>query len=638
MDNEREIVLDNFFKSLRITLNNCSIYFKEHPLFAKSIEKLHTDTLAVLNLIDPLIIGVSPTSLSVAEKYLEKESLYAELAIFLHRRKIKNIEIRKNLTISETGGFVMNLSLPLIDIFKEGGLAYLLEKQGIVNITVEELDYSSLLRGEGQEQKDVWTYLLKRAVKEQNTVEIKNIVENFDKAFEKIKITDIFENENLRAAIGKFLNFLKTKEKENFTKCAKALVRAVSNSKEYTGKDKMRQLAFLADSLTPQDIADILCEEVTSRDAFNIKSIELFSSLLDRAQNESVASALSGRLKKESGYNTAVVKRTKELLASMEEVSVKMIYQHALGSLLTDMGLAGSLSFDAEQMKKNYRTMLFNLFAEERAVSGLSQIAEKIYPEMDKTFYEKDVSFTRIFFELIAKKINSGSGMRNVLEEIKSKADRKIENALLSQTIDAGEMISLISKTTFDKNFYLNKIFIEKDVNYNIFSLFFNFFPRDINEFYREIKLNSSDINFLKKIIESLKAKDDKIACEILENIFYIASRFLKMEILRIMQDFSNYNEDFIMSILSKEDLSIKRQAMAVVGKNDSLRKKAAIALLSVPNRFGTKNKLVNENIDMIGEFRLVEAKPGLENISKVKAFWKKSLKRSATKALSRLI
>jgi hypothetical protein len=92
------------------------------------------------------------------------------------------------------------------------------------------------------------------------------------------------------------------------------------------------------------------------------------------------------------------------------------------------------------------------------------------------------------------------------------------------------------------------------------------------------------------------------------------------------------------MSILSKEDLSIKRQAMAVVGKNDSLRKKAAIALLSVPNRFGTKNKLVNENIDMIGEFRLVEAKPGLENISKVKAFWKKSLKRSATKALSRLI
>jgi hypothetical protein len=506
------------------------------------------------------------------------------------------------------------------------------------NITVEELDYSSLLRGEGQEQKDVWIYLLKRAVKEQNAVEINNIVENFDKVFEKIKITDISENENLRVSIGKFLKFLKTKTKENFNKCAKALVRAVSNSKEYTGNDKMRQLAFLADSLTLQDIADILCEEVASQDAFNIKSIELFSSLLDRAQNESVASALSGRLKKESGYNTAVVKKTKELLASMEEASIKMIYQHALGSLLTDMGFEGSLSFDAEQMKKNYRTMLFNLFAEERAVSGLSQIAEKIYLEMDKTFYEKDVNFTRIFFELIAKKINSGSGLRNVLEAIKSKADRKIENALLLQIIDAGEMVGLISKTAFDKNFYLNKIFIEKDVNYNIFSLFFNFFSRNMDEFYREMKSNSSDINFLKKIIESLKTKDTKITCSVFEDIFYIASRFLKMEILRTMQDFSSCNENFIMSILSKEDLSIKRQAMAIVIKNDSLRKKAAVMLLSVPNRFGTKNKLVNENIDMIGEFRLVEARPDLENISKVKAFWKKSLKRSAVKALSRLV
>ena len=207
MDSEREIALDNFLKSLRITLNNCSIYFKEHPLFTKSIEKLHADTLVVLNLINPLIVGVAPASLTIAEKSLEKETLYAELATILHRRKIKNIEIRRGLTVSETGIFVTSLSLPVLDIFKEGGLAYLLEKQGIVNIIIEELDYSSLLRGEGQEQKDIWAYLLKRAVKEQNTVEIKNIVENFDTALEKIKIADFYENADLRASIAKFLNF-----------------------------------------------------------------------------------------------------------------------------------------------------------------------------------------------------------------------------------------------------------------------------------------------------------------------------------------------------------------------------------------------------------------------------------------------
>jgi len=638
MDNEREIILNDFFKSLRITLNNCSVYFKEHPLFIKSIEKLHADTLAVLNFLDPIVLGITPNSLSVADKYFEKESLYSELAAFLHRRKIKNIEIRKNITVSDVGIFVTSLSLPMLDIFKEGGLAYLLEKQGVSSVIVTELDYSSLLRAEGQEQKDVWAYLLKRAVKEQNEAQIKDIVENFDAAFEKITIADFSENENLRASVAKFLNFLKTQEKQNFDKCAKILIRAISNSKTYTGKDKIKQLAFLADSLTPQEITNILCEEVASQDAFNVRSIELFSSLLDRSQNESVASALTQRVKKDSGYNTANIKKTRELLDSLEESSVKMIYQYALGAILSDMGLAGSLLFDAEQMKKNYRTTLLNLFAEERITFGLVQIAEKIYTELEKVLNEADKSFMYNFFELVAKKINTGSGLKNVLEEIKTKADRKLEEALLLEKIDIDSAIGFISKTTFDKNFYLNKIFIEKNINYNIFGLYFNFFPRDISEFYREIKLNNSDINFIKKVIESLKNKNTEVACDILENIFYIASRFLKMEILKIMQDFSKYNENFIISILLKEELPIKRQAMGVVMKNNSLRQKAPGVLLSIPNRFGLKNKLLNENINILGEFKLIEAKPGLEKISKLKVFWKKSLKNSAVKALARLV
>ncbi|MDD4182919.1 MAG: hypothetical protein PHT53_03760, partial [Candidatus Omnitrophica bacterium] len=620
MDNERKIALDNFFKSLRITLNNCSIYFKEHPLFVKSIEKLHTDTLAVLSFLDPLALGITPNSLSVSGEYFEKESLYTDLATFLHRRKIKNIEIRRNITVSDVAIFVTSLSLPVLDIFKEGGLAYLLEKQAVTSVTIEELDYSSLLRTEGQEQKDVWAYLLKRAVKEKNEEQIKNIVENFDATLEKIAITDFSENENLRTSVAKFLNFLKTQEEQNFNKCARVLIRAVSNSKAYTGKDKMKQLAFLADSLTPQEITDILCQEVSSQDAFNVKSIELFSSLLDRSQNESVASALAQRIKKESGYNTTTVKKTKELLASLEESSVKMIYQYALGSLIMDMGLAGSLSFDSEQMKKNYRTMLLNLFAEERITLGLLQIAERIYAELDKVFNDKDTIFVHDFFTLIAKKIDSGSGIRNILEEIKVKTDRKLEEALLLQKIDVDSVIGLLSKTTFDKNFYLNKIFIEKDINYNLFSLYFNFFPRDISEFYREIKINSSDINFIKKIIEVLKNKDSKITCDILESIFYTASRFLKMEILQILQNFSNYNVNFILSILLEVELPVKRQAMSVVMKNNLLRQKAAGVLLSIPNRFGLKNKIINENINMIGEFRLIEARAGLENISKLKA------------------
>ncbi|MFA5008653.1 MAG: hypothetical protein WC546_05475 [Candidatus Omnitrophota bacterium] len=636
MDNEREIVLNNFFKGLRITLNNCSIYFKEHPLFIKSIEKLHIDLLDVFNFTEPLILGVTPVSLLAAGKYWEKETLYLDLAAFLHRRKIKSIEIRKDASISELSNFVTSLSLPVLDIFKEGGLAYLLKAQGIRNIIIEELDYSSLLHGEGQEQKDVWAYLLKRVVKEGNIIEIKNIVESFDTTLEKIKITDFLENENLKSAIASFFDYLKTQGKEDFNKCAKALIRAVSNIKGHTAKDKIKQLAFLAESLTAHDITSILCEEVATREAFDIKSIELFSSLLDRPQHESVASSLAERLKKESGYNTTTVKKSKELLASLEEPSVRKIYQYALSSLLENMGLAGSLSFDKEQMKKNYRIMLLNLLIQERTASGLLQIFEIIILELDKACYEKDITFVRNFFGLLAKEIASGSELKNDFEEIKVKAEKKLEEALLSQAIEAEGVIDLLSKTAFDKEFYLNKIFLEKNVSYNIFSLFFSLFPRCLNEFYDELRSNSPDIDFFKKIIEILRIKDTRISYAILEKLFYSTSRSIKIEILKIIEGFSSCNENFIISILFKEDLFIKRHAMAIVVKNPSLRQSAAKALLSVPNRFGLKNWLISENINIIGSFNLTEAKADLEKISKIKVFWKKSIKDSALIVLNK--
>jgi hypothetical protein len=108
------------------------------------------------------------------------------------------------------------------------------------------------------------------------------------------------------------------------------------------------------------------------------------------------------------------------------------------------------------------------------------------------------------------------------------------------------------------------------------------------------------------------------------------------MEILKIMENFSNYNENFIIFILSQAELSIKRQAMNIVIKNNSLRQKTAQILLSIPNSFGMKNKLINENINMIGEFNLTEARADLEKISRLKVFWKRSLRDSAARVLSR--
>jgi len=65
-------------------------------------------------------IGVAPFSLSVSEKTFEKQTLYEDLAQYLHRRKLMAIEFKKGISVSELSIFITKIALPPIDLIKEG--------------------------------------------------------------------------------------------------------------------------------------------------------------------------------------------------------------------------------------------------------------------------------------------------------------------------------------------------------------------------------------------------------------------------------------------------------------------------------------------------------------------------------------
>ncbi|MDH5467353.1 MAG: hypothetical protein OEY25_08045, partial [Candidatus Aminicenantes bacterium] len=147
----KEKALEDFFKSLSMSLKYASLYFKDHPWFIRSVRDVKRKMDIVFDAVSPLKISFTSKSLLAEDKYFEKEKIFEELAHIFHFRKIQSIEVRKGITIEELLTFLTMVYLPPEVILKEGGLNNILKEEKISHLTVEELDYSQLLKGEGEE-------------------------------------------------------------------------------------------------------------------------------------------------------------------------------------------------------------------------------------------------------------------------------------------------------------------------------------------------------------------------------------------------------------------------------------------------------------------------------------------------------
>ncbi len=185
-------------------------------------------------------------------------------------------------------------------------------------------------------------------------------------------------------------------------------------------------------------------------------------------------------------------------------------------------------------------------------------------------------------------------------------------------------------------DYYLNKIFNEGKINPQVLKLFFKFFPNELTRFYENLERKRSDMIFMGKVIESLKLVEYSISMNIYKHIFSVANELMKIEVLRAMQDLPDYDAEFLFSIIRGKDALLKKEALVVLMRNDMHKKKAIEILLSIRSPLGIKNRIIFENIRIIEEVGLKEAKDYLIPISKNPFFWNRDIKREAQEILGK--
>ncbi len=152
------------------------------------------------------------------------------------------------------------------------------------------------------------------------------------------------------------------------------------------------------------------------------------------------------------------------------------------------------------------------------------------------------------------------------------------------------------------------------------------------------IRKSKSDKAWLQKLTESIKqiAQYPSLTIYTLETIYALGDNQLKSKVLIAMQALPKYDEDFLLSVLKKEDYSMKKEAAAILRKDTLSRDKALKVFLAIPSLFGFRDKTLIENLNLVEEMNFKEARSYLAALSKRKAFWHKKLRTASLKILGK--
>lgn len=635
---DKEQALEKFFRSLKLSLKNASIYTSEHPAFKESVKdgKEKIDTL--LNYLSPIRIGVKADALLVDGKHFEKARTYEELAQIFHLHMIKSLEIQEGITPEELMAFISKVYLKPKDILKRGGFNQILEEENITHLSVEELDYSQLLTGEGEEIKDVWTHLLQEAVKKEDAQKISELAESFERVVKHIKIEDLLENEQLRRNIDKFLSQLKNMEEDKFRQCSKALLKSIIRNKNISRETKVIKARKFFKELSDEDVASTLLEEIITDKEFNALSFQTFCALSEKKKHKKIADSFAEQFEKASIVHRSpeMRQKIKELMTGSTSEIIPEAYRQTLLSLLKDIHSEEKISLDINLLQKNYRYFLLSMLDEEEKKKKIVSTLEKILVEWDSIIQNRDLEYLKHLTQILSKKRKELS-----FEPVLAQTNAKIVSFIVDEAAQENDtqseiepLITYLKGGFLSSRAFLIKIFEENKVNTQILRYFFELHPDSLNLFKKNLRIKSSDIEFLKTTIESLRKIDTSASQEILNDILLFGTESIKIEALKAQQLSSTYDENRLFRILEGGSTLLKKEALAILAKKQITREKALEKLFSIPSSFGTKNGILIEHIQIVHDTGLKEAKDYLTVFSKKKFFWNKKLREEALKVL----
>ncbi len=636
----KEELLAEFLKSFKIAINGALLYTKSHPFFMRYIEDLKRKIDPLFVFFNPLRIIVTPNSLIISDKSFSKASWYDELVKILHRRKIKSIEFKQGITAQELVVLLDRISLPPSEILKQGGIDKIFSAEENAHFAIEELDYSSLLIDkEGQGYNEAWFSLVENSIDRNDIQKINEFADNFQIIMAKFKIKDLVNDQRLQKSMHDFLNYLKTYQKEKYYKCCQAML---ETALKYSGDLDEAQLTSLQGFFMELDdkyLADVLWNKLSIDDDFGLVGLKLFSQLTSQDKHKTITAAIFDKARdtsSASGASKIKDKIEKLFSSSSDNVHIPQIYQNMLFLLQKNSVPENKIGFDRDQVELNYRLIILNLIIKEKDNDALSMLLNKIMETWDVIVARQDFEYLRNLTEVSKRKAQEDPSCKRVFKELESRIVSFVEKAVFEQPLNQGikPLIQSIEKSSSGYEFYLDKIFKERKVNQFALSLFFRFFPGDLEKFYNKLEQNNSDIDLLVNIIEDLKQVDSPVSLDVLKHLFFSCNEYIKIEALRAMQECSNFDKEFLLSIIAKENAALRKGALQVIIRDKELVEDALSELFDIPSPFGKYNRVLIENISVVEDIELKEAGVFLASFSRKRFFWNRALRIKAKEVL----
>lgn len=628
-------IIEDFFRSLRITLTNAFSYPKDHPYFIKSAENFKQKLQEIQALLNPFKIGVTDAGLVVNGENLTRTGFYDELARLLHQRKIKSIEIKTGVSLGEIIGFFSVISLSPKDISKNGGVTALLEKQQAANFIIEELDYSAFLQGSGQECVDVWGYMLKDAVENNDHAKLNNLADNFNGLIKRTNQNDLLGTEEIPANINEFLVSLRENNKEKFAKCSKDLFLWLLRNKKSLNEEKLEKLKLIFNSLNQEDLGALFWEGLVQEDNFDALSLELFAKIAEPKNPAQVAQGLLNKVNvgQHLVSEPKIAKRVKDLLTGVQGNQLSAVYRNTLESLIKGISSAGVLTFDQKALRENYRYIVLNMLATEGNRENLHLAAQVLEKELVNAFEDNDLVFLKNFWAGLVKRKHETD---SVFIELEKKFSVFIENIILNQALTAEQefFLELVSFPAQEMNFYLDKIFAAEKTNKHILSLFLKLFPGNLDIFYAKLQPRLQDIEFLISLIDALGQLTDPVTLGILDHLYTSTNELIKTEILNIMRKLKKVDAQFLVHQLNTHSPSLRENLFSVLILDAQSIEGALDLLLKIPSFCGRNNQLLIENMQIVFNLGLIEAAGYIHDLSQRRFFWNRKLRNKANQIL----
>ncbi|MFH1398109.1 MAG: hypothetical protein ABIH27_06145 [Candidatus Omnitrophota bacterium] len=637
----KEELLAEFLKSFKIAINGALLYTKSHPFFMRYIEDLKLKIDPLFGFLNPLRIVVTPNSLIISDKSFSKTSWYDELIKILHRRKIKSIEFKKGITIQELAILLDRISLPPQEILKRGGVDKIFSAEENAHFAIEELDYSSLLTDkEGQGYNEAWFGLVESSINRNDIRKINEFADNFQIIMAKLNVKDLVNDQRLQKSMHDFLNYLKTYQKEKFNKCCQIML---ETTLKYSGDLNQTQLTSLQSFFMELDdkyLADVLWNKLSIDDDFGPVGLRLFSQLTNQDKHKTIISNIFNKTRDvaSAGGASKIKDKIEKLFSSSDNIKIPEIYQNMLSALRENSASEDKIGFDRDQVEFNYRRIILNLIMEEKNNDALLMFLNKVMEVWDVIVARQDFEYLKNLTEVSRRKVQEDPSCKRVFKELDSQIVSFVEKAVFEQPFNQGikPLIQGIEKSSSGYEFYLDKIFKERKFNQFALSLFFRFFPGDLEKFCNKLEQSKSDIDLLVNLIEDLKQVNSSVSLDVLKYLYFSCNEYIKIEALRAMQECSNYNKEFLLSIIAKENAALKKVALQVIMRDKELVKEALSELLDIPSPFGKNNGVLIENISVVEDIELKEAGVFLASFSKKRFFWNRALRIKAKEVLQK--